>query len=222
MWLLYRSCTCSWNPRREWYGRGHKSVHSATAEVLDSLYTKASKRVYRLRHSFRSTLGFLFSPLSLPIFECFWWITKCIFPQTSRPSFGIVPLSTKAHWIAFCPDRSPSVLSDLSWVWTFSALIRLTRRLYNEPIYLTTTSGCPAFQSLSNFSAELTSFLEAQTYSFQSGENRRSSRWRLFMNEDGSWIWIKQVSVKGYLWVSHWRFLCHFACWSPVMGKPLI
>jgi hypothetical protein len=34
------------------YNKGHKCVYSATGEVLDSFYTKASNRVYRLYNVF--------------------------------------------------------------------------------------------------------------------------------------------------------------------------
>jgi hypothetical protein len=50
--------------------RGHECVYSATDEVPDSLYTEASKRVYRFMHCFRITFASLFSPLFFwPIFE---------------------------------------------------------------------------------------------------------------------------------------------------------
>jgi hypothetical protein len=45
---------------------GRECVYSATDEVSDSLYTKASKRVYYFMHCFRPTLASLFSPLFCP------------------------------------------------------------------------------------------------------------------------------------------------------------
>ena len=47
----------------------HKCVYSATDEVPDSLYTEASKRVYRFMHFFALLCLFFFTSFFSPIFK---------------------------------------------------------------------------------------------------------------------------------------------------------